>query len=199
MTQLKVVARRTRQDRKGTLVRHSKGPLGLKIGLKTPSNEWRASALPEELRCPPRQWVQVRPGVPKDLRHIEKKSAWVKCLGSVSRFEAETLDGLAYEHGKRILALRGVAKGAPQTLPLTRSFEGQTGTLSVYVPDQTPNPAPDDPKPHRSLMWLVDLWERRRSPRSQIGLARTMLCVRRFIDLVGDLEPHEVTRAHVIA
>ena len=50
-----------------------------------------------------------------------------------------------------------------------------------------------------SLMRLVDLWERRKSPRSQIGLARTRLCVRRFIDLVGDLEPHEVTRAHVIA
>ena len=48
-------------------------------------------------------------------------------------------------------------------------------------------------------MRLVDLWERRKSPRSQIGLARTRLCARRFIELVGDLEPHEVTRAHVIA
>jgi hypothetical protein len=48
-------------------------------------------------------------------------------------------------------------------------------------------------------MLLVDLWERRKSPRSQIGLARTRLCVRRFVDLVGDLKPHEATRAHVIA
>jgi hypothetical protein len=48
-------------------------------------------------------------------------------------------------------------------------------------------------------MRLVDLWERRKSPRSEIGLARTRLCVRRFVDLVGDLEPHEVIRAQVIA
>ena len=30
-------------------------------------------------------------------------------------------------------------------------------------------------------------------------MARTRLCVRRFVELVGDLEPHEVTRAQVIA
>lgn len=50
--------------------------------------------------------------VPEDLRSIENKSAWVRCLGSVSRLEAETLaHGLAYEHGKRILALRALRRG----------------------------------------------------------------------------------------
>lgn len=136
--------------------------------------------------------------IPEDLRHIEKKSAWVKCLGSVSRLEAETLaHGLAYEHGKRILALRGLAKSDPQALPIGQCQEGQNGTPSIA--DQASSPPPNGQRPQRSLMRLVDLWERRKSPRSQIGLARTRLCVRRFIDLVGDLEPHEVTRAHVIA
>ena len=46
-------------------------------------------------------------GVPRDIQHLENRRAWVKCLGNVSRAEAETLaHGLAYEHGKRILALR---------------------------------------------------------------------------------------------
>ena len=44
--------------------------------------------------------------VPKDIQPLENKRTWVKCLGNVSRAEAETLaHGLAYEHGKRILAL----------------------------------------------------------------------------------------------
>ncbi len=46
--------------------------------------------------------------VPKDLQPIEGKQAWVKYLGPVSRAVAETMaHALAYEHGRRILALRG--------------------------------------------------------------------------------------------
>ena len=46
--------------------------------------------------------------VPKDLQPIEQKQAWVKYLGPVSRAVAETMaHALAYEHGRRILALRG--------------------------------------------------------------------------------------------
>ena len=41
--------------------------------------------------------------------------------------------------------------------------------------------------------------ERIRSPCSYIGPAKTRLCVRRFVEVVGDLEPQEVTRAHVMA
>ena len=142
--------------------------------------------------------------VPKDIQHLENRRAWVKCLGNVSRAEAETLaHALAHEHGKRILVLRGLASGAPETPP-TEFADGQNSAPSGTLPT-CPNaePVPETPnlrdgrRPH--LMRLVDLWERRKSPRSQIGLARTRLCVRRFVELVGDLEPHEVTRAHVIA
>ena len=46
--------------------------------------------------------------VPKDLQPTEGKQAWVKYLGPVSRAVAETMaHALAYEHGRRILALRG--------------------------------------------------------------------------------------------
>jgi integrase len=135
--------------------------------------------------------------VPGDIQKLEKRRTWVKCLGNVSRAEAEILaHGLAYEHGRRILALRASQNSQtttpPAVVPIT---EGQR----QEVADQVPRPTHNGQRPHRSLMRLVDLWERRKSPRSQIGLARTRLCVRRFIDLVGDLEPHEVTRAHVIA
>jgi len=143
--------------------------------------------------------------VPQDIQHLENRRAWVKCLGSVSRGEAEMLAHLlAYEHAKRILALRALAKGEPLILPTIRAEERQNATPTVTLPvsakDEPTAPPPnlrDGRRPH--LMRLVDLWERRKSPRSQIGLARTRLCVRRFIELVGDLEPHEVTRAHVIA
>jgi integrase len=112
--------------------------------------------------------------------------------------------GLAYEHAKRILTLRALAKGEPLILPTIRTEERQNATPTVTLPVS----AKDEPtalppslrngrRPH--LMRLVDLWERRKSPRSEIGLARTKLCVRRFVELVGDLEPHAVTRAQVIA
>ena len=110
--------------------------------------------------------------------------------------EAETLaHGLAYEHGKRILALRALAKGEPLILPTIRAEERQNDTPTVALPvsakDEPTAPPPnlrDGRRPH--LMRLVDLWERRKSPRSEIGLARTKMCVRRFVELVGDLEPH---------
>jgi hypothetical protein len=71
-------------------------------------------------------------GVPRDIQHVENRRAWVKCFGSVSRLEAETLaHGLAYEHGKRILALRGIGKGGLQILPETQSFKAQTGTPTL--------------------------------------------------------------------
>jgi len=146
-------------------------------------------------------------GVPKDIQHLENKRTWVKCLGNVSRAEAETLaHALAHEHGKRILALRGLAKSEPETLPTIRDGGNVTPTTTRPVcADGEPNKCagaevPDlrnGRRPH--LMRLVNLWERRKSPRSQIGLARTKLCVRRFIELVGDVEPQEVTRAHVMA
>jgi hypothetical protein len=131
-------------------------------------------------------------GVPRDIQHIENRRAWVRCLGNVSRAEAEMLaHALAHEHSKRILALRALSKGQPET---------PTMTLPTHMDSEPTAASPSlrhGRRPH--LMRMVDLWERRKSPRSEIGLARTRLCVRRFVELVADLEPHEVTRAHVIA
>ena len=61
-------------------------------------------------------------------------------LGSVSRLEAETLaDGLAYQHGKRILALRVLAIGEASSAPIMASQEGRqtahTNTPSTCCPD----------------------------------------------------------------
>ena len=73
--------------------------------------------------------------VPEDIQHLENRRAWVKCLGSVSRLEAETLAHvLAYEHGKRILALRAFAKGEPLILPTIRAEGRQNGTPTVALP-----------------------------------------------------------------
>ena len=50
--------------------------------------------------------------VPKDLQALEHKQAWVKCLGVISRREAETLaHALAYQHERRIEALRADLAG----------------------------------------------------------------------------------------
>ena len=50
-----------------------------------------------------------------------------------------------------------------------------------------------------SLVDLVELWERVRAPRSAISKDQTRLCVRRFVELVGDIRSEDVTREHVIA
>ena len=50
-----------------------------------------------------------------------------------------------------------------------------------------------------SLLDLVELWERVRAPRSAISKAKTRLCVRRFLELFGDIRSQDVTREHAIA
>ena len=49
------------------------------------------------------------------------------------------------------------------------------------------------------LLALVDLWHKVKRPRSDKAVEKTQLYVRRFIEIVGDLEPQQVTRAHVMA
>ena len=48
------------------------------------------------------------------------------------------------------------------------------------------------------LLALVDLWEKVRRPRSYKAAQKTRLFMMRFIDIVGDVEPRQLTRAHVI-
>ena len=135
--------------------------------------------------------------VPKDLRHLENKSAWVKCLGNVSRMEAETLaHGLAYEHGKRILAFRALKRGDPRSSNSAQIIELPTPVLSpaatafVCIPPNGPT---------RSLEDLIRLWERVRKPRSPISRAKTRLCARRFAQLWGNIPAQDVTRDHAMA
>jgi len=90
--------------------------------------------------------------VPKDIQPIEKRSAWVKCLGSVSRAEAEMLaHALAYEHAKRMLTLRALAKGEPVLLPINPSHEGQarSTTPAPVTPATSDKAAIDSPQATR--------------------------------------------------
>ena len=121
--------------------------------------------------------------VPKDLQPIEGKRAWLKCLGPVSRAVAETIaHALAYEHGKRILAFRAGCTDA------------ESASLAEFaVPDQTKQ------RPGLTLMQLVELWERVRRARSEIARSKARRCVRRFIDLIGEMRVPDVTRAHCVA
>lgn len=48
------------------------------------------------------------------------------------------------------------------------------------------------------LLSLVDLWHKVKRPRSDKAIEKTQLYVRRFVDVVGNLEPKKVTRDHVI-
>ena len=49
-----------------------------------------------------------------------------------------------------------------------------------------------------ALMSLVDLWNKVKRPRSEKAVEKTQLYVRRFVEIVGDLEPERVTRGDVI-
>jgi hypothetical protein len=106
--------------------------------------------------------------VPEDLRYIENKSAWVKCLGNVSRAEPETLaHGLAYEHGRRILALRALNPGrSPPPRSVLIGSRDSLGLASAPIVRCT---RPGLPAP--SLEDLIRLWERVRTPRSAISKA----------------------------
>ncbi|KAB2938275.1 MAG: hypothetical protein K8F92_16700 [Hyphomicrobium sp.] len=165
--------------------------------------------------------------IPKDLQPLEKnKQAWVKYLGPVSRTEAATLaHALAHEHGRRIMALRAlspverataIAAGgfdswrelarAADLLPAAQMADVVSFDADRAVPGQEREPATPlaaqmavGSSASLSLLALVELWETVRSPRSPIGRAKVGLCVRRFIDLVGNLPAHEITRAHAVA
>lgn len=143
--------------------------------------------------------------VPKDLQPLEKRKAWVKYLGPVSRAVAETLaHALAHEHGRRILEVRGypsvatpseVMRAAATASRVSRERDPLPETV---VPQET-SPSSTSGTPSRSLSDLVALWERVRSPRSAIGRAKARLCVRRFKELVGNLPAREITRADAVA
>ena len=116
--------------------------------------------------------------VPKDLQPIEQKQAWVKYLGPVSRAVAETMaHALAYEHGRRILALRGESLTEPEAIP-TRNLPG-TAVVSPSI----------------SVMDLVSMWERVRTPRSEISKRRAHLCAHRFVEIIGDLDVRKIRRS----
>ena len=137
--------------------------------------------------------------VPKDLQSIEGKQAWVKYLGPVSRAVAETMaHALAYDHGRRILALRG------ETIEVDPSYNGVsicsiTGSALRLATSVKGPTTIDDGSAAVKLGDLVGLWERVRAPRSAISRARSRLCARRFIDLVGNLDAQAVRRADAVA
>ena len=88
--------------------------------------------------------------VPKDIQHIENKSAWVKCLGNVSRAEAETLaHALAHEHGTRILALRALSRQGSSMVGAIQTSENDFTSQTVLAcPVETTAFTPD---PHATL------------------------------------------------
>ena len=134
--------------------------------------------------------------MPKDLQSIVGKQAWVKYLGPVSRAVAETMaHGLACEHGRRVLALRsGGLEGDPGVS--TYAIAGSELRVAPSVKGKTP-------AYHASaavnLGDLVGLWARVRAPRSAISRARSRLCARRFIELVGNIDAQAVRRADAVA
>ena len=125
--------------------------------------------------------------IPKDLQAVEQKKAWVKCLGAISRAEAETL---AHD-GRRILVLRG----SPVSLPTPTCKKLGPAAFARRVREEAQPAAPDTPS-QRGLMDLVLLWERVRRPRSEISRAKARLCARRFTELVGDLSIDAIERTH---
>ncbi len=104
--------------------------MGLEMGLDLRSDECQAWSLPQVLLGPSQTGFKYCRAVPKDLQSIEGKQAWVKYLGPVSRAVAETMaHGLAFEHGRRILALRGgAAEGDPKIGGVLNLLHHKLGT-----------------------------------------------------------------------
>ena len=86
------------------------GPFGLEIGLEIGLEFQIMGSRPRHYRrcyvVPHGLGFKYLRAVPKDLQAIEHKQAWVKCLGVVSRREAETL--------AHALALRETDRGPPR-------------------------------------------------------------------------------------
>lgn len=85
----------------------------------------------------------------------------------------QILDGMKAH--RSLEAMRGHVAGAKK---LSRKLAGNIG---------------DD-----GIIALVDLWEKIKAPRNPKSAEKARLYARRFVDVVGDLKPSEITRAHVI-
>ena len=146
--------------------------------------------------------------VPADLQVIEGRKTWVKCLGAVSVTEAETIAyQLAAAHGQRIAVLRARLAGSP--LP----FGGipQTSAAKEYMFGESrqggwQHGASGQGQACSStnqqcvkLVQLFDLWHSLTAPRSQKTISKMRRCVARFVEIVGDLPPAEITRSNLIA
>ena len=203
-------------------------PLGLEIGLESlssaPMRDKRGLYRKSYIVAHGRGFKYVR-AIPKDLQDIEKKCAWVKCLGAVGRAEAETqAHALAHEHGKRILALRALSEDERRAITAAALDNGDKGAGKIEFASRPValgiglEPNADDGEERQAqevlasiksklteqvayggLMSLVDLWEKIKPPRTYKTSDRARLCVRRFIKLVGDVDPNKATREHVIA
>ena len=125
--------------------------------------------------------------IPKDLQAVEGRKAWVKCLGVISRREAETLAHVfAYQHERRIEFLRGrLCFGGPYPASLDAE------------PILPATHQPIEPRPDLPMSRLIDLWVRIRSPRSPTSIKSMRRCVRRLTTLIGNLDARAITRSHI--
>ena len=156
--------------------------------------------------------------VPKDLRAVEGRTAWVKCLGAVSRLQAEILaHQLAALHGQRIADLRS-RRGASGEFRLSvrasaADASWPTRMLSPMTLASRSVSSSADCDLHRParackslaclgnvrLEDLLTLWQRVTAPRSRKTVAKTRRAVSRFVEFVGDPPAAEITRTDLIA
>ena len=104
-------------------------------------------------------------GVPRDIQRLEGRRYWIKCLGNISRAKRRCWPCPRYEHSKRILTLRALAKG--EGLRRSSAHEGQ--------PRQR-----DD-----QCLW-------RNSPPHPRGYAMAEAHLMRLVDLGGEESRHAV-------
>ncbi len=156
--------------------------------------------------------------VPKDLWAVEGRTAWVKCLGAVSRPQAEILaHQLAALHGQRIEELRArLGAGTFRSDAMPTACDGGLRFQPIKLLWKSPSPlttlGSNGQEVHRPAIRgsclvparterlgdLVTLWLRVTAPRSRKTIAKTRRAVSRFIHSVGDLPVLEITKADLI-
>jgi len=159
----------------------------------------------------------LRRAVPQDLRARYGKREITRALGTSDRQTAAVLcrrlgleldDEFRLARAQKPVLFRSVLPGPllpvePTQQPVQPPVQAPQHAVA---PLSAPTPPPDTKKPPEvieeavdtTLNDLADKWERERQPDWK-SIAATRRTVRRFTEMVGDLLPRSITRAHVVA
>ena len=156
--------------------------VGLEIGLEFVAGgpiQGKRGPYPKSYVVPHGRGFKYVRAIPKDLQRLEKKCAWVKCLGAVSRSEARSKARvLALEHGKRIAALRALSEDERRAIRVatvdrearTSEFTSHPVDLGIGLTSKSDADEEEPIKPQRTLTEMrTEIVPARTTPNRMLG------------------------------